>query len=132
MGEVRIGKVSSIDYEHGMISVLYDDLEGCVTDHMPCLEMNGEYKMPPIGSMVLVLHLSNGLSMGIVCGGFWNEANVPQEYGKGLYRKEMGAKPGEAYLKFHEGKLLIKAPQIILETGQGRLSVDELRKNGGE
>ena len=132
IGEIRIGTVSSIDYEHGMVSVLYEDLEECVTDDMPYLTMNGEYRMPPIGSMVLVMHLSNGMSMGIVAGTFWNMGNMPAESGKGIYRKELGGTPGEAFMRYTpDGKLLIKAPEIILETEQGEVQF-KICQNGGE
>ena len=56
---IRIGRVSSIDYGNGMISVTYPDLDDSVTDDLPVFSMGDEYKMPPVGAEVLVLHLSN-------------------------------------------------------------------------
>ena len=56
---IRIGRVSSIDYGSGMISVTYPDLDDSVTDDLPVFSMGDEYKMPPVGAEVLVLHLSN-------------------------------------------------------------------------
>lgn len=64
---IRIGRVSSIDYGSGMISVTYPDLDDSVTDDLR--SFNGdEYKMPPVGAEVLVLHLSNGCAAGVVMG----------------------------------------------------------------
>ena len=43
---IRIGKVSSVDYGSGMIKVTYPDLDNSVTDDLPYLTFNDEYKMP--------------------------------------------------------------------------------------
>lgn len=98
--DIRVGRVSSINYEKGMIKVLYTDKDQSVTKELPVLSMNDEYKMPDIGDMVLVLHLSNGSSMGVVMGTFWSNSNKPAESGKGIYRKELGSSPGEAYIRY--------------------------------
>ena len=71
---IRIGKVSSVDYGSGMIKVVYPDLDNSVTDDLPYLTFNDEYKMPKVGASVLVVHLSNGAAAGIVCGTYWNDA----------------------------------------------------------
>ena len=42
---IRIGRVSSIDYGSGMISVTYPDLDDSVTDDLPVFSMGDEYKM---------------------------------------------------------------------------------------
>ena len=39
--------------------------------------------MPKIGQEVLVLHLSNGQSAGILMGKYWNKKNIPPDYGQG-------------------------------------------------
>ena len=44
MAELRIGKVSSIDYDHGMIRVVYTDRDKAVTKPLPVLTFNDEYK----------------------------------------------------------------------------------------
>ena len=49
---VRMGKVSSIDYENGMVSVTYPDLDDSTTDLFPFFSMADEYKMPGIGQDV--------------------------------------------------------------------------------
>lgn len=74
MGDIRIGKVSSIDYDNGMVQVLYTDRDGAVTKALPVLTFNDEYKMPSVGSYVLVVHLSNGTEAGYILGTYWNEA----------------------------------------------------------
>lgn len=105
---VRIGKVSSIDYEKGMISVTYPDLDDSVTDVLPVFSMTDEYKMPSIGAEVLVMHLSNGCTAGVVMGKYWNEANRPPISGKNVFRKELGGKFGEAYIQYANGNITLK------------------------
>lgn len=105
---VRIGKVSSIDYEKGMISVTYPDLDDSVTDVLPVFSMTDEYKMPSIGAGVLVLHLSNGCTAGVVMGRYWNEANMPPISGRNVFRKELGESFGEAYIQYANGDITLK------------------------
>lgn len=50
---IRIGKVSSIDYANGMISVTYPDMDGATTDNFPVFSLTDEYKMPGIGRKYL-------------------------------------------------------------------------------
>ena len=104
---IRIGRVSSIDYGSGMISVTYPDLDDSVTDDLPVFSMGDEYKMPPVGAEVLVLHLSNGCAAGVVMGRYWNEANKPSVSGKGVFRKELGEKKGEAYIQYKGGNMTL-------------------------
>ena len=85
---IRIGKVSSIDYEKGMISVYYEDRTAMVTSIMPVLS-NGRYKMPKIGESILVAHLSNGTNAAVVLGTVFNDANVPKSSGQNVYYEEL-------------------------------------------
>lgn len=105
---IRIGKVSSVDNEKGMISVTYPDLDDSVTDDLPVFSMTDEYKMPPIGAEVLVLHLSNGCTAGVVMGRYWNEANMPPISGQNVFRKELGGSFGEAYIQYANGDITLK------------------------
>lgn len=121
---IRLGKVSSIDYENGMISVTYPDLDDSVTDDLPVFSLDDEYKMPPIGSEVLVLHLSNGCTGGVVMGLYWNEANKPPIYGKNVFRKELGENLGEAYIQYKDGNITLKDQKVstTLESILNRLT----------
>jgi len=118
---IRVGRISSIDYSKGMVKVVYADKDDSVTDDLPFLNMNGEYKMPNIDDMVLVLHLSNGATMGIVMGAFWSNSNKPSETGKGVYRKEYGSVPGEAYVRYDSQSktLTFKADTVHIQTNKG-------------
>ena len=105
---IRIGKVSSVDYGSGMIKVTYPDLDNSVTDDLPYLTFNDEYKMPKVGASVLVVHLSNGSAMGIVAGTYWNSSHRPPVSGKGVYRKDLAQAIGEAFLQLLEKFIFIE------------------------
>ena len=57
---IRVGRVSKIDYEHGMISVTYPDLDDSVTVPLATASFGDEYKMPQVGDEVLAVHLPSG------------------------------------------------------------------------
>lgn len=97
---IRIGQVSTIDYEAGMASVTYPDMDGNTTDKFPIFSLTGEYKMPIVGQEVLVLHLPTGQASGVILGGMWNKKNVPQKSGEHVFRKELGDEPEESYLEY--------------------------------
>lgn len=123
---IRVGKVSSIDYKNGMIKVLYTDRDEAVTDDLPVLSFNDEYKMPQIGDYVLVLHLSNGTAAGYVLGTFWSDGNNPAAYGKGVYRKEYGTSQGEAYAEYKNGQLKIRADNIVFSGSSGSITLAQI------
>lgn len=114
---IRIGKVSSINYDQGMIRVTYPDRDDSVTAEIPVFSFTDEYKMPKVGSQVLVLHLSNGAAAGVMLGHYWNEKNVSLATGEGVFRKELAQKYGEAYFDYDgkEKKLTIYADKIEIK-----------------
>lgn len=116
--DIRVGKVSSINYENGMLRVTYPDKGQSVTKNLPYANFNNEYKMPEVGSSVLVAHMSNGTSRGVVIGNMWNEKNVPAECGKGLYRKELSQAKGMAVQRYDDASesYLLKAPKIRINS----------------
>lgn len=114
--EIRVGRVSSINYEAGMIRVTYHDKDDSVTAEYPLLTNNDEYIMPEIGQDVIVAHLSNGSSRGAIIGTLWNKKHIPCEAGKGLYRKELSRKKDAAYIRYSDktGEYLLKVANIHL------------------
>lgn len=121
---IRIGRVSSVDYGSGMIKVTYPDLDNSVTDDLPYLTFNDEYKMPKVGASVLVVHLSNGSAMGIVAGTYWNSSNNPPVSGNGVYRKDLAQEIGEAFLQYTESNLQIHAPTITIDASNISLLIN--------
>ena len=96
--EVRVGKVSSIDYPSGMIRVVYHDKDNDVTRPIPLF--SSEYAMPPVGALVAVVHLSNGAEAGVVLGRPWSAKLTPPEGFEGLYRKDFDLTPGQCYFRY--------------------------------
>lgn len=114
--EIRIGKVSSVDYEKGMMRITYHDKDDSVTMDFATLNYNDEYRMPAVGSQVAVAHLSNGSSRGIILGEIWNKQNLPKESGKDLFRKDLSRGKDAAYIRYDDetGEYLIKVANLHL------------------
>ncbi len=114
--EIRIGKVSSVDYENGMMKITYPDKDDSVTMDFATLNYNDEYRMPKVGAQVAVAHLSNGSSRGVVLGEVWNRGNLPKEFGKNLFRKDFSQGKDAAYIRYDDssGEYLIKVANLHL------------------
>ena len=50
---IRIGRVSSVNYDEGMISVTYPDLDDSTTDEFPVFSFTDEYKCRESGRRYL-------------------------------------------------------------------------------
>lgn len=109
MDQIRIGKISSLNYEDGTARVVYSDRDDAVTAELPLLST--EYYMPEVDDLVLVLHMPNGAEAGVIIGEFWNDNNRPPESGIGLYRKDL-SRSGKAYVKYDDatGSMTIHCP----------------------
>lgn len=114
--EIRIGKVSSVDYEKGMMRITYKDKDESVTVDFAMLNYNDEYRMPKVGQQVAVAHLSNGSSRGVVLGEVWNQKNIPHETGEKLYRKDLSREKDAAYIRYDDdsGEYLIRVANLHL------------------
>lgn len=132
MSEVRVGYVSSIDYENGLCEVHYPDRDDTVTEMVPFLS-NREYRTPEVEDMVLVLHPGDSPEDAVVMGTIWNEKNKPTEGKKGTYRKEYSNKNGQAYRKFDadakeltdkvKGKKILEAESLEIKVGGATVTV---------
>lgn len=111
--EIRLGKISAIDYAAGTVRVVYHEKDDAVTRPIPLI--SSEYFMPEIGDQVLVLHLPNGTEAGVVIGRPWSDKNKPPEGAAGLYRKDLARKPGEAMIRYQGGVLTIKAAKVVID-----------------
>ena len=125
---IRIGRVSKIDYEHGMISVTYPDLDDSVTVPLSTVSFNDEYKMPQIGDEVLAVHLPSGQARGLVLGKYWNTKNTPANTGPMVYRKEYGHTKDVAYSEYTDdgAVFLLVAPEIKLSVAGGEITVTQI------
>lgn len=113
-GGNRIGTVSSVDPETGMVSVVFEDRDGEVTELLPYATFNEEYKLPQLGAKVVVIHLSNGGEMGIILGTYWNEYNAAGN--PGTFHKDLG---GGAYINYKDGVLTVVAEHTVIASLDG-------------
>lgn len=109
---IRVGKVSSVDYEKGTVAVVYADRDSSVTAALPMLSTR--YDLPDVGDQVLVLHLSNGAEAGVVLGRFYSDKNLPKENGKGIFRIDFD-RDGTAYLRCESKAVRIKGDTVTID-----------------
>lgn len=123
-GGNRIGTVSHVDLKTGMISVVYEDRNGEVTDLLPYATFNDEYKLPKLGAKVIVMHLSNGGEMGIAFGTYWNESNTAKnpKLNPKLYHKDLG---DDAYIEYDGNTLTIASKHTRLQSLSGKETYQE-------
>lgn len=95
---LRIGKISSIDYQKGTARITYEDKGDSTTAMFSFLAW--QYWMPQEGDQVLVAHLSNGSCSAVILGPVWHDGHRPPEGFKGLYRKEYNRKTGLAFQRY--------------------------------
>lgn len=95
---IRIGKISSIDYQKGAARITYEDRGDSTTALFSFLAW--QYWMPKIGDQVLVAHLSNGSAAAVILGPTWHNDHRPVEGYEGLSRKEYCNEPGKAFWRY--------------------------------
>ncbi|RDY27135.1 phage baseplate assembly protein V [Lachnotalea glycerini] len=126
---IRVAKVSKVNYETGMLRVTYTDKGKSVSTELPYANQNSEYFMPNVGEYVQVALLSNGTTKGVVTGTYWGKGNKPPESGKGIYRKDFSKTPGAALMRYEDksGDLLIKGANIHVNgVNQAKMSAPHL------
>lgn len=132
MAELRIGRVSSVDYETGRISVYYSDRSKCVTGFLPMVS-NGIYIMPKIGAKVAVIHLTHDLSDGVVLGTLWEGSNQPENGTPDVLRFSLDGE--SAFIEYNRADkiLTVKAPTVnIVQNEPDPVSEEPEQEGGGE
>lgn len=132
--EVRLGNVSSIDYENGLCEVTYPDRDDTVTEMAPMLS-NREYRMPEVDDLVVVLHPGDSPEDAVILGTIWNEKIKPAEGKEKVFRKEYCNEDGKAYRKFDanakelldfvDGKKILKAKSLEIKIGSATVTISE-------
>lgn len=132
--EVRLGNVSSIDYENGLCEVTYPDRDDTVTEMVPMLS-NREYRMPEVDDLVVVLHPGDSPEDAVILGTIWNEKIKPVEGKEKVFRKEYCNEDGKAYRKFDanakelldfvDGKKILKAKSLEVKVGGTTVTISE-------
>lgn len=97
---LRIGKVSSVNYQNGTARITYEDRDSATTIELPVLAW--EYWMPEVEDRVLVGHLSNSSTAAVILGPLWHEDHRPVEGKAGLRRREYEHTQGAAYERYDE------------------------------
>lgn len=122
-GLVRIGKLSSINYEKGTARITYEDKGGSTTAEFSFLAW--EYWMPKIGEQVLVAHRSSGTSSAVILGPVWHDGRRPIEGAEGIYRKEYESEQGVAYERYStkEKSLTIVAGGCTFKMEGGTITI---------
>lgn len=132
--EVRLGNVSSIDYENGLCEVTYPDRDDTVTEMVPFLSRR-EYMMPEVDDLVVVLHPGDSPEDAVVLGTIWNKKIKPAEGKVKIFRKEYCNEDGKAYRKFDanakelldfvDGKKILKAKSLEVKIGSATVTISE-------
>lgn len=132
--EVRLGNVSSIDYENGLCEVTYPDRDDTVTEMVPTLS-NREYRMPEVDDLVVVLHPGDSPEDAVILGTIWNEKIKPAEGKEKVFRKEYCNENGKAYRKFDanakelldfvDGKKILKAKSLEVKVGGTTVTISK-------
>lgn len=121
---LRVGKISSINYQNGTARVTYEDRDGATTGELPFIAW--EYWMPRVADTVLVGHLTNGTASAVILGPFWHQNHRPAEGAAGLYRKEYGTEDGQAYERYDAAidNGVLKLGGCTIEIGGGKISIN--------
>ncbi len=125
MNEIRVGKVSSINYAAGTVRIVYPDKSEKGTAELPVFCGMGEYQMPKVDDQVLVVHLSNDSSVGIVMGRFWSGSFLPPLSGAGAYYKRL-SDDGAVFLQQLGGVLTLCAGEFVLQGSAGTITLTQL------
>lgn len=130
MEGIRIGRISALNYEAGTARIFYKDKNENTTAEIPLL--SAEYFMPEVDDLVLVLHLPNGTTAGVVLGRFWNDVNRPPEGKKGLYRKDMSRTAGKAMIRYaeDEDRADVVMPNLHIATTELGIETQTVRGSG--
>ncbi|WP_313152376.1 phage baseplate assembly protein V [Lacrimispora sp.] len=117
---IRVGRISSINPEKGLVRVYYPDKDS-TTSELPLFHFHQEFKLPKVNDQVIVLHLSNDTSSGVVLGGFWNDIDQPPKQAE--YKKDLES---DSYEMLQKGNFIIHSPQISLEGEAGIVTLTEI------
>ena len=93
--------------------------------------LSSEYLMPKPDDMVLVLHLKNAPSRGVIVGPIYNDDNRPSISGKNKYCKDLTdgvqfkADGGDFTVKA-SGKVTIDADSIVFKGSSGTATLAQI------
>ncbi|MBP1924588.1 phage baseplate assembly protein gpV [Sedimentibacter acidaminivorans] len=65
---IKVGQVSSINFNKSSVKVTFPDKDNIVSNYLPIL--NPGYYIPKIGDQVVCIFLGNGIEQGFCLGSF--------------------------------------------------------------
>ncbi len=133
---IRLGIISAIDYEKGLVQVTYPDRENAVSGKLPYFSHH--YEMPEINDKVVVLYLTNGNHEGFVLGKYYHDENMPIKQGQGIIHKPLNKNGSEILYEqnkdsFHlqSNTITVDGKTLKINGNQITLSSDNLSISGG-
>ena len=123
---LRIGTVTQIFPEEGMVKVYYED-EKNASLKLNVLTFNNEYLLPPLGEKVLTVHLENGSSEGFVVGTYYGSMEPEAQSG---YRKDFNNPDDEnkAFATFIENVFTLNAANIKFQCSYTETTIESIIK----
>lgn len=122
MEKIRIGRISKVNRDTGMVAVSFVDENLSTTGMIPYLTHGGEWFDLKIGTEVLVIFLK---TQAVAMGTYWNEQNGPNVDKTCGWRKEISKKARMEY-DSSKNELVIHAPSIVLEGNGKRIRLDQI------
>lgn len=124
---IRIGEVSSVNYEVGTVRVTFDD-EEFISGDLQVIQKNTfesqDYWMPDVGEDVLCVFLLNGNGDGFVIGSFYaGEVEPPENAISGKVRLIKFKDDSEFYYDFDEHKLFAKIGDTEIEANGEKVKI---------
>ena len=121
---VRVGKISTINYEAGTASVTYEDRNNEVSPQFPFF--SSSYEMPKVDEQAVVIMLPNSTTKGFIIGVPFSGKKIPSESGPGIFFKEFS--DGTFILYDPKRKMLhVEADKIKLSS----IAAESITVDGG-
>lgn len=110
---IRLGKISAVDYAAGTVRVVYHEKDDAVTAPIPLI--SSEYfhaggGRHGYGASPLQRH-GGGRGPGTTVE---RKEQAPGG-SKGLYRKDLARSPGEAMIRYKDGTMTIKVAKLVID-----------------
>lgn len=117
---IRVGIISAVDEKNGTARVYYPD-RGSTTAPLQLFAFRKEYAPLKAGDQVLVLHLSNDTSSGIIMGRFWGSEEPPPQNVD--YKKNFSE---NTYAELSDQVFTLYGTEIRLEGPEGSITLTKL------
>ncbi len=136
MDTVRVGKISTIDYEAGTASVTYTDRNNETSPQFPFFSMY--YEMPKVDELAVVIMQSNSKTRGFIIGTPYSGKKIPSKSGQGIFYKEFSDgtsilyDPKEKQLSISADKITLKSITADCVTVKGKLETKSLKAEKAE